>query len=433
MDTALAGHSRRQRRGHRRVSSVLVGAGLLVAACSGATTPASDAPPAGSGLKPIEPAALQAVVDKTVQELLIPGAVVVLRTPQGEFTVSSGTTELGTQNRPTPDTHFRIASVTKTMTSAVILQLAQEGKLDLSDPVSKYVPDVPNGDDITIAELLKMRSGLYNYTSAPEMAESLDRDPTKVWTPQELLTIAFERPPNAPPDPAFEYNNTNYLLLGLIAEKLDGKPLATVMQDRLFEPLGLTNTMLPPSTSNSIPEPYSHGYLYGSSSVALTGTPPYTPEEIAGAEAGTLQPTDYTGINHSFAPGPGGVISTADNLATWIQALVGGQVLNAEYQKIWFDAVQLENPSNPNRGYGYGITKLSWGPNTIYLHGGETPGYNTEAYVDPANETTFVVWANLTVSPVDDSDAANSILLKVMDQIYTDSPLAPQPTPTAGG
>jgi D-alanyl-D-alanine carboxypeptidase len=206
-----------------------------------------------------------------------------------------------------------------------------------------------------------------------------------------------------------------------------------VMQDRLFEPLGLTNTMLPPSTSNSIPEPYSHGYLYGSSSVALTGTPPYTPEEIAGAEAGTLQPTDYTGINHSFAPGPGGVISTADNLATWIQALVGGRVLDAEYQKIWFDAVQLENPSNPNRGYGYGITKLSWGPNTIYLHGGETPGYNTEAYVDPANETTFVVWANLTVSPVDDSDAANSILLKVMDQIYTDSPLAPQPTPTAGG
>jgi CubicO group peptidase (beta-lactamase class C family) len=89
--------------------------------------------------------------------------------------------------------------------------------------------------------------------------------------------------------------------------------------------------------------------------------------------------------------------------------------------------VQPEDASNPNRGYGYGISKQTWGPNTIYLHGGETPGYNTEAAVDPANTTTLVVWANLTVSPVDGSDAANAVLLKVMDQIYAVSPLAPQP------
>ncbi len=425
----LTGQSRWQRRGYRRIASILVGTGLLVAACSGGTTPATDAPPAGSGLKPIEPAALQAVVDKTVQDLLIPGAVVLLRTPQGDFTAASGTTELGTQNRPGADTHFRIASVTKTMTSAVILQLAQEGKLNLSDPVSKYVPGVPNGDNITIAELLRMRSGLYNYTNDPALAGFLDHDPTRVWTPQELLDMAFVHPPNAPPDTVFEYSNTNYVLLGLIAEMVDGKQLAAAMHDRLFEPLGLQNTMFPASTSNSIPEPYSHGYLYGSSSVVLTGTPPYTPEEIASAKAGTLQPNDYTGINHSFAAGAGGVISTSNDLATWMQALVGGRVLNAEYQRVWLDSVQLEDPSNPNRGYGYGITRNSWGPNTIYLHGGETPGYNTEASVDPANQTTLVVWANLTVSPVDSRDAANSILLNVMDQIYAVSPLAPQPTP----
>jgi CubicO group peptidase (beta-lactamase class C family) len=428
MDPVI-GQSRRHPRGHRRFACILIGAGLLVAACSGGPPPAADVAPAGSGLKPIDPAALQTVVDSTVKDLLIPGAVVVLRTPQGEFTAVSGTTELGNQNLPTTDTHFRIASVTKTMTSAVILQLAQEGKLNLNDPVSKYVAGVPNGDNITIAQLLEMRSGLYNYTNAPEMAESFDRDPARVWTPQEVLNIAFAQPPNAPPGTEFEYNNTNYVLLGLIAEQLDGKPLAAVMHDRLFAPLGLTNTMVPPITSNSITEPYSHGYLYGSSSVALTGEPPYTPEEITGAKAGTLQPNDYTGINHSFAPGPGNVTSTADDLATWIHALVGGRVLNPEYQRIWFDSVQPEDPSNPNRGYGYGITRNSWGPNTIYLHGGETPGYNTEAAVDPANDTTLVVWANLTVTPVDGSDAANTVLLKVMDQIYVASPLAPQPMP----
>jgi D-alanyl-D-alanine carboxypeptidase len=161
----------------------------------------------------------------------------------------------------------------------------------------------------------------------------------------------------------------------------------------------------------------------------MLGTP-YTPEEKASAEAGTVQPTDYTGINYSWAAGAGAVISTSNDLATWMQALVGGRVLNAEYQRIWFDSVQLEDPSNPNRGYGYGIVKNSWGPNTIYLHGGETPGYNTQAFVDPANQTTLVVWANLTVSPIDGKDAANSVLLKVMDQIYAVSPLAPQPTPS---
>jgi len=426
--TSNAGPGRRPRR-TAIVATVAVLA-LVGAACGGGSdeTTATTAAPA-SGLEPIDQAALQAVVDKTVQDLLIPGAVVVLRTPQGEFTAASGTTELGTRNPPGGETHFRIASVTKTMTAAVILQLAQEGKLKLDDPVSKYVPDVPNGDNITIAELLRMRSGLYSFTSDPAVVGFLDDDPTRVWTPQELLAIAFAHPPNAPPDTVFEYNNTNYVLLGLIVEKVDGRPLATAMHDRLFEPLGMKNTFFAASDSNTLPEPYSHGYLYGSSSVIFQGTP-YTPEEIAGAKAGSVEPNDYTGVNHSFAFAAGAVISTADDLATWMQALVGGRVLDAEYQRIWFDGVQLEDPSNLNRGYGYGITKIQWGPNTIYLHGGETPGYNTEAYGDPANNVTLVVWTNLTVSPVDGTDAANSVMLNVMDQIYAVSPLAPQPPAT---
>ena len=92
----------------------------------------------------------------------MPGAMVLLRTPRGEFIISSGTTKLGTATSPRADTHFRIASNTKTMTASVIMQLAQEGKLRLDDSVSKYVTDVPDGENITIAELLKMRSGLYN-------------------------------------------------------------------------------------------------------------------------------------------------------------------------------------------------------------------------------------------------------------------------------
>jgi D-alanyl-D-alanine carboxypeptidase len=125
-----------------------------------------------SALKPIDQAALQAAVDGAAEEMLVPGAVVILSTPQGEFTVSYGTTTLGATIPPRADTHFRIASNTKTMTAAVIVQLAQEGRLDLDDPVSKYVSSVPDGDQITIADLLKMRSGLYNYTDRPSSRQS---------------------------------------------------------------------------------------------------------------------------------------------------------------------------------------------------------------------------------------------------------------------
>jgi Beta-lactamase len=130
---------------------------------------------------------------------------------------------------------------------------AQEGKLRLSDPVSKYVPGVPNGNNITIAQLLEMRSGLYNYTNDPIISATIDTDPAKVWTPAELLAIAFAHPPNFPPGTKYEYNNTNYALLGLIIEKMDGRQLATAMQQRLFEPLGMQHTVLPASTVNTSP------------------------------------------------------------------------------------------------------------------------------------------------------------------------------------
>jgi len=376
-----------------------------------------------SALKRIDRAALQTMVDATAKELLIPGAVVLLRTPQGAFTVSYGTTLIGATSPPRGDTHFRIASNTKTMTAAVIMLVGQEGKLSLDDPISKYIPGVPNGNNITIAQLLEMRSGLYNYTNDPIISKTIDTDPTKVWTPAELLAIAFAHPPNFPPGKEYEYNNTNYALLGLVAEKVDGKPLAQIMHDRLFAPQNMKHTELPPSTVNAIPEPYSHGYLYGSSSVALVGEPPYSPEVQAAARAGTLLPKDYTEVNHSNAAAAGGVISTADDLASWIKALVGGRVFNANYQHRWVDSLQPEDPGKPKgQKYGYGIAQLSWGPNTIYFHGGETPGYNSKISYDPANDMTLIVWTNLPVS-LDGQQTANTLWVKVLDQINVVSPL----------
>jgi D-alanyl-D-alanine carboxypeptidase len=180
---------------------------------------------------------------------------------------------------------------------------------------------------------------------------------------------------------------------------------------------------------NTIQEPFSHGYLYGSSSVALVGEPPYSPEVQAAARAGTLLPKDYTEVNHSFAAAAGGVISTSNDLATWIKALVAGRVLDRSYQRRRLDSLKPEDPNNPEgQKYGYGIAQLSWGPNTIYFHGGETPGYNSKISYDPANDMTLIVSTNLTVS-LDDQQTANTLWVKVSDHIYKVSPLSPSPSP----
>jgi D-alanyl-D-alanine carboxypeptidase len=424
--------------GTTAANSAPITGSTLVSTTVPSTLDSATAGSTSSGLKPIDGAALESLVDSTIKEQLIPGAVVVLSTPQGDFTAASGTTELGVQSPPDANTHFRIASNTKTMTAAVVLQLAQEGKLALSDPVSKYVSGVPDGDTITVEELLKMRTGLYNYTNSQQMATSLDENPTRAWTPQELLDIAFAQPANFAPDAEFEYSNTNYVLLGLIIEKVDGKPLAAAFQDRLFGPLGMTNTELPPGSTSTIPDPYTHGYLYGSSSVALFGEPDYTPEQIAAAKDGSWQPTDYTDSNHSFAFGAGDVISTTTDLATWMDALAGGKVLDAEYQKLWLESPQMEIPDKPaGQWYGYGITRQTWGPNTIYFHGGETVGYNSKIISDTANGVTIALWTNLTLDVQKEQQTANTLMLRILDQIYVTSPFTPAAsagaTPTTAG
>ena len=153
MKTFIGPSSWRRSGGYGRVASALVGAALVSAglATGAAARPQTGspatAPGAGAaghasatrgGLRPINQRALQAIVRKTARQLHVPGALVLLRTPQGKFTAAYGTTRLGSHVRPQPYTHFRIASITKTMTSAAIQRLAQEGKLRLSDPVSKY-------------------------------------------------------------------------------------------------------------------------------------------------------------------------------------------------------------------------------------------------------------------------------------------------------
>ncbi|MEE6165450.1 MULTISPECIES: serine hydrolase domain-containing protein [unclassified Mycolicibacterium] len=390
---------------------------LVLAVCLTVAMAGCSAPHAAA-LKTIDPAHFRTAVQDAAAKLQVPGALVLAQTPQGTFTAKVGTTELGAQTPPQPDTHFRIASNTKTMTAALIVLLAQDGKLTLAAPISAYVPGVPNGEKITLADLLTMRSGLYCYTDAPELSTALDRDPAKAWTPQEVLAIAFAHPPTGQPDSTYEYCNTNYALLGLVAEKVGGRPLAAQLHDRLFAPFGMNNTLLPATDDTALPEPYAHGYMYGTTRYAMVDQD-YPADVIAAARAGTFKPVDYTHQNPSYAQAAGGAISTADDLATWMRALVTGKVFNADYHQQWLNSLRPEDPAKPDgQRYGYGISYQRYGPHAaMYYHGGEMPGFNSFMGFVPDNDVALVIWTNLTLSP-DSRTTANALVPTALNEIY---------------
>lgn len=151
------------------------------------------------------------------------------------------------------------------------------------------------------------------------------------------------------------------------------------MEERLFKPLDLTNTRLPAGDSNAILKPYSHGYLYGSSSVALVGEPPYTPKVIAAARNPASQ--RLHGCKSFIC-----CCSWRRNFNRQRRCKLDSgahhrRVLNAEYQRRWLDSVQIEDPKNPaGTRYGYGIAYMHWGPNVYYYHGGEAAGFKGKLY-----------------------------------------------------
>ena len=387
-------------------------AGALLAACALGVLVACGGPdqaPASAGAQsspaPAEPAYAAAVRQKVIATMaanVIPGAVVRISSPtQGEWTAAFGTGTIDRDDPLTAADHFRIGSVTKTMTSTVILQLVQEGRLSLDDPIGKFRPGVPHGDRITIADLAEMRSGLYSYTFDPGFNQTLDRDPAKAWTPDELLAIAFAHPPNGEPGAAFEYNNTNIVLLGLVIEQLTGEPLERAFAERIFAPLGMTQTSLPVRTDASIPTPYPHGYSFGTN-VSTMQTYALPADQQAAALAGTLKPRDETSANPSWGWAAGGAISTVPDLSTYVQALVGGRLLNPATQKVRMDSIRPTDPAHPDAaGYGIGIAKF--GP--MVGHDGQIPGFMTFAAQDPATGLAITIATNLAAVPSGEGSA----------------------------
>jgi D-alanyl-D-alanine carboxypeptidase len=347
----------------------------------------------------------------------VPGIVILVRSPKGDWATVLGTAEIGTDKPWALNDHFRIGSNTKTMTGTVILQLAQEGKLALTDPVAKYIPGVPNGDKITIANLAEMRSGLFSYTSDAKFNQTLDQEPKKAWTPAELLRIAFSHPVNAAPDTEFEYCNTNTVLLGLIIEKVTAMSASEDFRKRIFEPLGLKQTSLPLPAEWALPDPHPQGYQFLTNAETIDSYA-VPKDKLAAALDGTFKPLNYTDASPSWAWTAGGATSTAGELATYVKALVGGGLLDAKMQKIRFKSIR---PITSGAGYGLGIAQF--GP--MYGHDGQLPGFSSFMAYDPKTQTTLIIGANLSAEPTHGANAATELAKAAMGVLYGSAVVAP--------
>lgn len=321
-------------------------------------------------LSPALTESLDAAASAAFTATTAPGAVVAVRSPKGTWVDAYGVADLTTGAPLTTDVHHRIGSVTKTFTTTLIMQLVARNKLSLSDPISTYVPNVPNGSEITILQLANMTSGIANYTDDLEFMKLYLTDYSIIWTVDQRLATAFAMPPTSAPGAEFHYSNTNTVLLGEVVEKITGHTLAEELQRQIFDPLRLTATSYP-LASAVMPDPHAHGYT----NLGI----------VSGAISADAPLRDTTAWNVSQAGASGEIISRVDDLLTYGRALGTGQGLlprDAQIQRL----SSIPVPS----GYGIGMNCVQgW-----IGHNGQVPGFNTALYYDTRTDTTVVVEVN---------------------------------------
>jgi D-alanyl-D-alanine carboxypeptidase len=261
----------------------------------------------------------------------------------------------------------RVGSITKTFMSIVTLQLVAEGRLRLDDTVARRLPGaVPGGASITIRELLNHTSGLFNYTDDQQAVKEYLADPTRAWTPQELLAVAVKHPPLFPPGTSWSYSNTNYIVLGLVLEAVTGRDVATLMRERIVRPLHLDHTFL--ALDARIPGPHADGYFPPS----LSGTSGYL---------------DVTGWTPTEVWAAGAVVSSAPDLARLYSALLSGRLLPPPL----LDQMTTTVHADTGWDYGLGIYRMVTPCGTVWGHDGSIPGYVSLAWADRQGQRSVVL------------------------------------------
>lgn len=329
-------------------------------------------------------AALTSALEQAVAQG-IPGAQAVVTDGSGTWSVSAGAGDLAT-GKPFPDnSHYRIGSNTKTFVSTVVLQLVAEGKVDLDAPIERYLPGIVhgNGSDgtrITVRKLLQHNSGIPDYlidgdTPKPGQITPTERNRWQRFTSDEELAIALALPAYFEPGAKFQYTNTNFLLAGMIVQKVTGQSIAAEITDRIIEPLALRGTSFPGPDDTALPDPHPIAYA-----------------DMDGKRV------DITRQNTTWAGAAGAMISTGADMNTFLTALLTGKLL----PRPQLDELMRTIPTDkPDAEYGLGISRVrlscgidAWG------HTGGLPGFRTLVrYAPSKNRAVTLAFNELPATP----------------------------------
>jgi D-alanyl-D-alanine carboxypeptidase len=316
-------------------------------------------------------AKVQQIVRQFQETNRTPGVLVGIWSPRGTFVTASGVANLATGTPLSTDMQFKIASQTKTFTANLVLQLVGEGRVSLDDRISKWVAGVPNGDQITIRELLNHTSGLADGFTSPTIQQMVPNG----CTVEELLAAEALFPPVAPPGTKWSYSNYGYNLLGRVVELATGQDLSTAIQQRIAEPLHLRRTLLPVS-GNGLSVPFTHGYGTG---------------DVGPTQAPTAS-DDATDLPGSCLWAHGGMVSTLSDMHIWSVALATGALLKpAVWREANKDLIPFVFPggyNGPGR-WRYGLGFVESGG---FVGGeGSFAGYESATMYSPDRRTAIEV------------------------------------------
>ncbi len=303
-----------------------------------------------------------------------PGAaVLVARYGNILYQSGFGQASLEPQVPITPQTKFRIASITKQFTAAATLKLQEDGVLSVTDTLSKFLPDYPRGDEVTIHHLLTHTSGIHSYTSKPGFK---DRAPYYI-EPQDLINSFKDDPYDFDPGEHWLYNNSGYFLLGHIIEKVSGVSYADYLKRHLFVPLGMRSTGVHHKDRTLTHEASGYSYKRGQFHTTMKW-------------------------DRSHAGGAGALYSTVGDLFRWNEAIWSGNILSEASLKAAFQPVTLNNgnlPHNVRYGYGWGIGKQRG--LRVIAHNGGFDGFATRLARYPDQQFTVAILTNARPAPSD--------------------------------
>ncbi len=294
----------------------------------------------------------------------------------------------------TPANLFQIGSITKSMTAAVILQLAAEGKLSLDDPIGRWLPEYPPWREVTIRRLLNMTSGIPNYTDARGVFESIAR-----WGIDrrfsDAVLVSFVDPERAgapPPTKGYDYSNTNYILVGMIVERITGSRFADELTRRILRAgLGLENTFY---TADIYPEQVLGRQVSG---YVQAGADSEESKALAG-----LVGTDFRSGNVSWAGAAGGAVATPEDVTRWVRALFQGPVLRATERAALTSVVSMNSgqsipavSAEDAQGFGLGVTEVRMQSGRIgWVYEGGTLAYRMLYLYLPDDDLVIAAGAN---------------------------------------